>query len=78
MKFNFICDNIKLQTKLNKTEWRENMDNENISALLEAFRDLTPKSQMYVLNMVNLAKASEDAIKEELKNKKKGEIICNK
>ncbi len=54
------------------------MDNTNVSALLNAFRDLTPKSQMYVLNMVNLAKASEDAIKEELKNQKKEEKTCNK
>ena len=46
------------------------MINENTTILLNVFRELTPKSQIYILNMATMAKVSEDAIKEELKIKK--------
>ncbi len=66
------------------------MINENTTILLNVFRELTPKSQIYILNMATMAKVSEDAIKEELKIKKerrknfneeqekRGEKVCNK
>ena len=66
------------------------MINENTTILLNVFRELTPKSQIYILNMATMAKVSEDAIKEELKIKKerrknfneeqekRGEKLCNK
>ena len=66
------------------------MINENTTILLNVFRELTPKSQIYILNMASMAKVSEDAIKEELKIKKerrknfneeqekRGEKVCNK